>query len=254
MIPSLFLSHGSPYIAIEDTPYTRFLDGLGSRYQPKAIVIFTAHWEAETLTISAMDRSYDTIYDFGGFPELRSLTYPAPGSSLVAGMVQARFEAAGVPTHLDTRRGLDHGVWTLLRRLYPAADIPVVQLSVHPFLAAAEQLRIGEALDGLGEEDILIIGSGATVHNLRQLRFGARETDSWAEAFDDWLIERMDSARRDELADYMALAPEAARAVPRPEHFVPLLLALGSGGPHAKGEVLHRSYDHGNLSYLAMAF
>ena len=254
MIPSLFLSHGSPYIAIENTAYTRFLDLLGSRYQPKAIVIFTAHWEAQTLTISSMDEVYDTIYDFGGFPELLSLTYPARGSKVVAEMVRSRFETAGIPAAFDTERGLDHGSWTLLRRLYPEANIPVVQLSVHPFLPAEEQLRIGEALYGLGEEDILVIGSGATVHNLRQVRFGAQDTDAWAHAFDDWLIERINSGARKDVAAYMELAPDAARAVPRPEHFVPLLLALGSGGPAATGTVLHRSYDHGNLSYLAVEF
>lgn len=176
MIPSLFLAHGSPMIAIEDTEYTRFLAKFGEHLHPNAIVIFTAHWESDVVTISSRDDIYDTIYDFGGFPpELYAKKYPVKGSKKrVASLVKERLENNGITVREDTSRGLDHGSWTLLSRIFPSADIPVVQISVNPFLAPSEQYKIGASLQGLGEEDILVIGSGVTVHNLRMLNWGER--------------------------------------------------------------------------------
>lgn len=171
-MPSLFLAHGSPMLAIQDTDYTRFLKTLGETYKPKAIVIFTAHWESEVLTISSSDNEYETIYDFGGFPpELYEIKYRAKGSSHIASILETKFKNKGISVHHNMTRGLDHGSWTLLHRMYPEANIPVVQISVNPFLSAKEQFEIGEALKGLGQEDILVIGSGVTVHNLRALKW-----------------------------------------------------------------------------------
>lgn len=257
MIPSMFLAHGSPMTAVDDTPYTRFLNELGRKVKPKAIVIFTAHWESEVLTVSSHDDVYDTIYDFGGFPpELYAIKYRARGSKILADEVAKRFGNAGISYRLDETRGLDHGSWTMLHRMYPLADIPVVQLSVHPFLPVSGQYRIGEALRGLGEQDILIIGSGVTVHNLRMLNFDDRfgTPESWASDFDQWLIEHIQSGDLESLYKFMELAPNARMAVPRPEHFVPLFIAMGSGDPGRKPEVMHRSYEFGTLSYLSMQF
>ncbi|MDQ1911786.1 class III extradiol ring-cleavage dioxygenase [Paenibacillus sp. GD4] len=258
MMPSLFLAHGSPMIALEDTAYTRYLEQLGAGLKPKAIVIFTAHWESPVLTVSSMDSVYETIYDFGGFPpELYAVKYEARGSVVLASQVKKRFEQKGIEVRTDTSRGLDHGSWTLLRRLFPKADIPVVQISVHPFLPPSEQYRIGEALQGIGEEDVLVIGSGVTVHNLRALRWD-RPRDSnpeaWAVEFDDWIIRHVEERRLEELYRWEELAPHARLAVPREEHFVPLFIALGSGDPSRKPKVLHRSYDFGTLSYLCFEF
>ena len=120
MMPSLFLAHGSPMLAIEETPYTEFLDELGKRLRPRAIVIFTAHWESPVLTVSRMNATYETIYDFGGFPpELYEVKYNARGSIEVADDVVRRFAAAGIETRTDARRGLDHGSWTMLHRMSP---------------------------------------------------------------------------------------------------------------------------------------
>lgn len=253
MMPSLFLAHGSPMLAIEDTAYTRFLESLGQTYKPKAIVIFTAHWETETLTISSIDGAYETIYDFGGFPpELYAVKYPARGSQILASLLKERFAEAGIAAHLDTSRGLDHGSWTMLSKMYPKADIPVIQLSVNPFLPPEKQYRIGEAIRGLGKENILVIGSGVTVHNLRILNWGQTEPEAWAVTFDDWLIDKIEKQDIESLFNYEKLAPNAKLAVPRPEHFVPLYIAMGSGSGPAK--VIHRSYDLGTLSYLCMEF
>ncbi|WP_314585822.1 class III extradiol ring-cleavage dioxygenase [Paenibacillus terrigena] len=253
MMPSLFLAHGSPMLAIEDTPYTAFLEQLGQQWKPKAIVIFTAHWESEVLTISTHDQVYETIYDFGGFPDaLYEVVYPAKGSSQLANQLAERFKQAGIETRADATRGLDHGSWTLLHRMYPAADIPVVQISVHPYLAAEAQYKIGQALQGLGDEDILIIGSGVTVHNLRLLNWGQKEPEAWAVAFDDWLLNKVEHGDLPSLFAYDQLAPYSRQAVPRAEHFVPFFIAMGSGS--SKPQVIHRSYDLGTLSYLSMAF
>lgn len=259
MTPALFLAHGSPMIAVEQTPYaSEFLPNLAAGMKPKAIVVFTAHWESETLTISSTDDVYETIYDFGGFPpELYRIQYKARGSMIVAAMLEARLTQAGIAVRTESSRGLDHGTWTILHRMYPQADIPVVQVSVNPYLPPSEQFRIGEALRGLDAEDILVIGSGVTVHNLRMLNWHAAGSDvpePWAAAFDDWLIERIQERDLDDLFRYAELAPAARQAVPRAEHFVPLFIAMGSGDPSRKPEVIHRSYDMGTLSYLCFRF
>ena len=255
MIPSVFLAHGSPMLAIEHNEYTRFLAELAGSMKPKAIVIFTAHWERPVTTVSSSDEVYDTIYDFGGFPdELYQIRYPARGSSIVAGLVKDRLGKHGIPFAEDTGRGLDHGSWTLLHRMYPAADIPVVQVSVNPYLPPAEQYKIGEALRDLSGQDILVIGSGVTVHNLRIIKWGQKTAEPWAVEFDDWLIEHMEKGDTESLFDYADKAPHARMAVPRAEHFVPLFIALGSGDPGRKPKVIHRSYDMGTLSYLCMQF
>lgn len=176
MMPSLILAHGSPMLAIEQTDYTSFLEQLGKSIRPKAVVIITAHWEAQTLTISSMDDVYDTIYDFGGFPpELYMVKYPAHGSVELANKLEKLYEQKGIDVQTDRVRGLDHGSWTLLHRMYPEADIPVVQISVNPYLSPKAQYAIGEVLRGLGEQDILVIGSGVTVHNLRIVKWGKRK-------------------------------------------------------------------------------
>lgn len=253
MVPALFLAHGSPMLAIEETPYTAFLEELGQTLRPDAIVIFTAHWEEPVLTVSYLDGVYETIYDFGGFPpELYAVKYPARGSIAAADQVIARLEAQGIAVRKDDSRGLDHGSWTMLRRMYPDADVPVVQVSVHPFLPFEEQIKIGEALQGIGDDNILVIGSGVTVHNFGEIRWGQKESEPWALEFDDWMIEKLAAKDREALARTMELAPHARRAVPRPEHFVPILIAAGAGTGEAKP--IYRSYDYGTLSYLCMSF
>jgi len=254
MVPSLFLAHGSPMIGIEENNYTKFLSELGKKINPKAIVIFTAHWESEILTISSMDDIYETIYDFYGFPkELYEVTYPAKGSTKIAHLIQSKLNEKGVQTKLDTTRGLDHGSWTILKHLYPNADIPVVQVSINPFLPPKEHWKIGSALKGLGDENILIIGSGATTHNLRLLKWGQQTPEKWAVEFDDWLIHQITDKNVENLFDYEVLAPNRELAVPRPEHFVPLFIALGSGVMEVP-QVVYRDYEMGTLSYLCFQF
>jgi 4,5-DOPA dioxygenase extradiol len=256
MLPSLFLAHGSPMLAIEESEYTDFLAQLGRQLtRPKAIVIFTAHWESDILTISSSDKVYETIYDFYGFPdELYAMKYPARGSKSIAAMVAGKFEAQGISVKLDEARGLDHGSWTLLSRMYPKADIPIVQISVNPDLSPADQFKIGQSLQGLGTEDILVIGSGVTVHNLRIIKWGQTTPEQWAIDFDDWLLEKIQSQDMNALFHYAESAPSARLAVPTPEHFVPLFIAMGCGAPNTQAKMIHRHYEMGTLSYLCMQF
>lgn len=255
MMPSLFISHGSPMIAIEKNEYTQFLSDLGNQINPKAIVIFSAHWESDILTVSFTDEVYETIYDFGGFPEeMYTIKYPARGSTEIAAMLLNRFAKHGISARKETSRGLDHGSWVVLRHMYPEANIPVIQVSVNSFLPAKEQLKIGEALQGLENEDILIIGSGATVHNLRMLKWGETNPEPWAVEFDDWLIDKLQNRDVDSLLTYEESAPHSRMAVPSAEHFIPLFIALGSRGTNTKARVLYRHYDMGTLSYLCLQF
>ncbi|HWO98974.1 MAG TPA: class III extradiol ring-cleavage dioxygenase [Bacillus sp. (in: firmicutes)] len=255
MMPSLFLAHGSPMLAIEQNPYTDFLENIGRHIKPKAIVIFTAHWESDITTISYTDEVYETIYDFYGFPdEMYTIKYPARGSKKAADMVKNQFQQQGIPFKLNMTRGLDHGSWTLLSRIYPNADIPVIQISVNPFLEAENQYKIGQSLKALRAEDILIIGSGVTVHNLRALNWNQTTPEAWAVEFDDWLIDKIQQKDLDGLFKWEESAPNARLAVPRPEHFVPFFIAVGSGDSLEDAKVIHRSYEFGTLSYLCFQF
>jgi 4,5-DOPA dioxygenase extradiol len=255
MVPSLFLAHGSPMLALEETDYARFLADVGKQIRPKAIVIFTAHWEMETVTISAVDKEYDTIYDFYGFPDdLYEIKYPAKGSSKLANMLRDQFQQNGIAAELNTTRGLDHGSWTLLYKMYPKADIPVVQISVIPSLSPEKQYEIGKVIKDLGEKDILVIGSGVTVHNLRLLKWGQALPEQWAIDFDDWLLDKIQHGDLTSLFQYRKLAPNASQAVPTPEHFMPVFIAMGAGNGLKDTKVIHRNYDLGTLSYLCLQF
>lgn len=255
MLPSFFIGHGAPSLAIENNEYTDYLKDLASQFpKPRAVVLFSAHWESREQRVSG-SASYETIYDFSGFQkELYQIQYPAPGDLAVASEVQALFQQENIPAEIDTVRGLDHGAWVVLHLLYPDADIPVIALSVNRHLSNAEQYRIGKALSSLREKDILIIGSGGTVHNLRRLDWGATQINPWAAEFDQWLEDKLTAWDLESLFKYDEIAPYAKEAVPTPEHFIPLLLAMGSGDAKQKATLLHRSYQYGNLSLSAWKF
>lgn len=254
-MPSYFFSHGAPNIVLEDNDYTRMLKNFRHLLpKPKAIVVFSAHWEAPEQTIGAAEK-FDTIYDFGGFqPELYEITYPAKSNFSLAQYIQNLFTEHGISSSQDRKRGLDHGVWAILKLLYPEADIPVITLSVNQLLSAERQYAIGKALTILREQGILIIGSGGTVHNLRRLNWQAESADVWAVQFDTWIQSKLESWDTEALFRYRELAPYVEEAVPTSEHFIPLLLAMGTGNTARKAELLHRSYQYGNLSLSAWRF
>ncbi|WP_042347469.1 DODA-type extradiol aromatic ring-opening family dioxygenase [Bacillus massiliigorillae] len=258
MIPSYFIAHGAPLLAIETNEYTQFLKDLGrSIPRPQAIVLFSAHWESTIQHVSDVDQ-YSTIYDFGGFPEaLYTIQYPAIGKSSITKEIEELFHTQGVPFKKETNRGLDHGAWVVLRELYPNADIPVIAMSVNPTLSPKEQFKIGQSLSSLREKDVLIIGSGGTVHNLRALKWEDNgEVETWALAFDEWLEKHLTNWDTESLFDYYSLAPTADMAVPAyaKEHFVPIFYAMGAANNEPKATLLHRSYRYGTLSHSVWQF
>ena len=257
MMPSLFIAHGAPLLAIENNEYTQFLTELGKDMpRPKAIVLFSAHWESRAQKVSKVD-TYNTIYDFGGFPpELYQIQYPAQGDQQISNEIQELFKENGVPFEVETERGLDHGAWVVLRLLYPHADIPVIAMSVNPKLSPAEQYKIGKSLSTLREKDVLVIGSGGTVHNLRAVKWTENEIDQWAQEFDDWLAVHLANWDLESLFKYESVAPNAEIAVPPygNEHFIPIFYAMGAADDGKKASLLHRSYRYGNLSHSVWQF
>lgn len=174
MLPALFISHGSPMLALEPgasgTALAHLAAGMG---RPRAILVVSAHWESNELLIGSSPNPA-TWHDFGGFPPaLYAMQYPAPGAPEVALEVQHLLAAADIPSRLDPERPLDHGAWVPLSLMYPQADIPVLQLSLPSHAGPALQVRIGQALASLREHDVLLIGSGSITHNLRELNWHA---------------------------------------------------------------------------------
>jgi len=257
MLPSLFIAHGSPQLAIEKSDYTNDLLQLGRGLGGvEAIVVFSAHWVSRNVSLTYSDESMETMYDFGGFPqELYDVVYPASGSIQVSEEVAKLLEGSGIEVNRNTRRGLDHGVWVILSHMYPEANIPVIAVSVNPILSPEEQYRIGQTIAALKERNIVVIGSGGTVHNLRTIDFHSEEhVDEWAKEFDNWLIEHLRKWDITSLFDYKRLAPHSALATPDYEHFLPLFIAMGCGDGSRKVELLHQSYKYGSLSHLILQF
>lgn len=256
ILPSLFLSHGSPMLAVDDSPTGRFLDLLGERLsRPRAIVVASAHFVHARPTVTAAPAP-ETIHDFGGFPDaLYRITYPAVGAPALAHDIAGRLTAAAFEAREDAQHGLDHGVWVPLRRMYPAADIPVVALSVNPAQSAAWHYRLGLALAPLRKEGVLVVGSGGFSHNLRALDWqdGQASAYPWVTAFTDPLRAALLAGDLAAALEWNAL-PYAQQNHPTPEHLYPLYVALGAGGGGARGRLLHRDVEMGGLALDAFAF
>jgi 4,5-DOPA dioxygenase extradiol len=257
MFPALFLSHGSPMLALTDSPARDFLLGLGRELgQPSAIVVASAHWETPIPTLNSVTRN-TTIHDFYGFPPaLFAMRYEPPGSPALAAKVAALLAEAGLPSAIDPSRGLDHGAWIPLSLMFPAATIPVIQLAIQSDRDPAHHLRLGVALAPLREENVLVIGSGSFTHNLSRLRRG--ETDAAqppdVTAFADWFDAAITGQRTEDLLAYRSRAPYAVQQHPTDEHLLPLYVALGAGGENAVGTRLHSSAMYASLRMDAYAF
>lgn len=268
-LPSLFVSHGSPMLALSKTPARDFLAGLGAALpRPRAILVISAHWETRAPTLNAVARNA-TIHDFHGFPKpLYELHYPAPGDPALAQMIAGRLDDAGFEAELDTARGLDHGAWVPLLLAFPAADIPVLQLSVQTHLGPAHHLALGHALAPLRGEGILILGSGSFTHDLRQFRGQAVDAPEAPDvtAFSDWMDRAITAGDVDALLDYRSRAPYARNEHPTEEHLLPLFAAMGAARETMVGTMvgtmgetmaatrLHSSTEHGILRMDAYSF
>jgi 4,5-DOPA dioxygenase extradiol len=232
LLPALFVGHGNPMNAVEDNEFSRRWQEVGkSLPRPQAILCVSAHWETWGSLVTAMEKPR-TIHDFGGFPpELYQAQYPAPGSTWLAGEVRQSLSGGAVGFDLDW--GLDHGCWSVLKRMFPAADLPVVQLSLDYTLSPREHYALGRELAGLREKGILILGSGNMVHNLGlvEVRGGGRDFNrpfgfDWAIEANGLFKKLIGEGGHEKLAAYDDLGEAARLAVPTPEHFLPLLYVL----------------------------
>ena len=247
MFPSLFISHGSPMLALQPGESGPALARLAAEMpRPRAIVMVSAHWESHELLVNGNPQP-ETWHDFGGFAaELFAVQYPAPGLPDLTREVVELLAASDLPARIDSRRPFDHGVWVPLSLMYPQADIPVVQISLPSRQGPELQTRVGKALAGLRAEGVLIIGSGSITHNLGELNWNgdSARVEPWAQAFRDWMINTLASDDESALHQYRSLAPHAVRAHPSDEHLLPLYFARGAGDEFS---IAHQGFTMGAL-------
>ena len=253
-LPSLFISHGSPMLALQPGASGPALARLAQQLpRPRAILVVSAHWESHDLRVGSAVTP-QTWHDFRGFPaELYQVQYPAPGAPQLAAEIAERLTQSGLPTQLDAKRPLDHGAWVPLMLMYPQADIPVVQISLPSQQGPALQRRVGQALASLRESGVLLIGSGSITHNLGELDWqaGPEQVEPWAQAFRDWVVEKLTTQDNAALDDYRRQAPYAVRNHPSDEHLLPLFFATGAGGQF---RVEHSGFTLGALGMDIYSF
>jgi 4,5-DOPA dioxygenase extradiol len=250
-MPALFLGHGSPMNALEENRYTTAWRQAGdSLPRPRAIIAVSAHWYTTGTAVTAMAQPR-TLHDFGGFPQaLFDTRYPAPGSPELA--EQLVRQLAPIPVRLDHEWGFDHGSWGVLIKMYPQADIPVVQLSIDSTKPPAWHYELGQKLAALRDEGVMIVASGNVVHNLRKVRWdGGDEVYPWASSFEQFVRDNLAAegdAASHPLVNFMQ-HPGAALSNPTPEHYLPLLYVLGS---RQKGEAITIPVDGIEMGAISM--
>jgi 4,5-DOPA dioxygenase extradiol len=256
LLPAIFVSHGAPDLLLRDGAVTHFLQSLAQQFpKPQAILVVSAHWNSDLPLVSAA-KNPKTIHDFSGFPQaLYQMEYPAPGAPELADRVVKLLNQAGIPCNTHPTRGFDHGAWTPLRLAYPAAEIPVTQLSIQYDRDPLHHWKVGRALESLRSAGVLIIGSGSATHNLSAFdeQYEAPVLP-WVQQFDEWLAKMITQGDWEALLQYRQLAPYAAENHPTDEHLLPLFVAIGAGGHQALGTQLHCSYTYGAFSMAAYAF
>jgi 4,5-DOPA dioxygenase extradiol len=264
-MPTLFVSHGSPMHAVAAGRAGEAWTALGRRLpRPQSVLVASAHWETE-LPMLGTAQQPETIHDFGGFPpELYRIRYAAPGAADTAQRAVDLLQKAGIPATANGCRGLDHGAWVPLLKLFPAADLPVTQISIQPGLDATHHLRVGEALAPLVADGVLVLASGHMTHNLREWiadarRRGAmtvdeREPEQYVREFTSWVDDALRRDDRTALSRWAEAAPHARRAHPTPEHFLPLMVAVGAAGRQPTVERIEAGVDSGVLAMDAYLF
>jgi|SRR5579875_5067 len=250
-LPAIFFGHGNPMNAVTQNVYTEAWRRIGQGLaKPKAILSVSAHWfvPGTGVTVSTSPR---TIHDFGGFPrELYQVRYPAAGDPELARRVQRMLKP--LPVSLDNSWGLDHGTWTVLRHVYPNADIPVVQISIDETQPPSFHFEIGRKLAPLRAEGILILGSGNLVHNLHTYAWGRHVTDpyDWAIHFETEAKQMMLAGEYKPLIEYEKLGPEAKLSIPTPDHYLPLLYVIATRQQHEIIRFPVEGVDGGSISML----
>ena len=242
-LPALFISHGAPTLAIEQSATTSALARIGQNLpKPRAIIIMSAHWQSAKLEISSNPQP-KTWHDFSGFtPELYELQYPAAGQPALAETLAQQLTARGITCRVNPLRVSDHGVWAPLLHLYPEADIPIVQISLPRHYDSVACYQLGAQLAQLRDEQILLIGSGSITHNLQALRWQAESIDKTARDFKVWLLQQLKTDIPSAL-DWQQY-PNYQNVHPSDEHLLPLFFALGAG---QRVSVVHQSMAHHSL-------
>jgi 4,5-DOPA dioxygenase extradiol len=255
VMPVLFLGHGSPMNAIEENEFTRGWKAIGKTLpRPKAILCVSAHWETPGTFVTAMEKP-PTIHDFGGFPkELYEVQYPAPGHPASALEIQRIVQKTKVG--LDESWGLDHGAWSVIKHLYPDADVPVLQLSLDYNQAPQYHFELAKELASLRSKGVLIIGSGNMVHNLRMVAWDKMHEPGFGF---DWALEASEKMKKSILSgDYAPLIHYKSQgkafdlAIPSPDHFLPLLYALALRGEHEKITLFNDKPVMGSLTMTSL--
>jgi 4,5-DOPA dioxygenase extradiol len=248
----LFVGHGAPTIVLEDDAYTRALSTLPARVsRPSAFVVLSAHWQVGGPIRVTAGGEPAVIYDFYGFPqELYALSYDCPGHPELARDIVALLADGGHAASAEPVRGIDHGVWIPLRLAWPAADVPVVQVSLPLGAPPDGLLDLGLALAPLRMQGVMLVASGNVVHNMSTLHWSQKDAvpDAWSVAFDEWARDAIAAHDVDALCAYRARAPHAALAVPTSEHYDPLLVLAGAMAPNDRVDVLFDGYHYGTLA------
>ncbi len=253
--PVLFISHGAPTFALEPELLGPQLQSLGQQLLPiRAVLVVSPHWQTLDVKVMTTERP-DTVHDFGGFPaRLYELQYPVAGQPELARQAARLLQAAGFACEADERRGLDHGAWVPLMHLLPQGQVPVFQVSMPFSLSTASALQLGRALAPLREQGVLILASGSTTHNLHDFRHPGAQPPSYVRAFADWVEAAVLARQTQPLLDYRALAPQAERAHPSEEHFLPLLVALGASDQADDVRLLRGGVSNGALAMDSFAW
>lgn len=245
-LPALFISHGSPMLALEPNQVGAALERISHNLpKPRAIVVMSAHWEDSSLEVSIHPRP-KTWHDFRGFPEpLYQLQYPASGEPALAEEIISKFQDVGFDAHANAVRPRDHGVWIPLLYMYPEADIPIVQISLPRTFSARQLFQLGETLSYLRQQQILLIGSGSITHNLATLNWHADVDDIpvWASEFRNTVAHLLQTGDFEAVLDWKNL-PYIADNHPTIEHLAPLFFAMGAG---LRMSVVHSSFSMGSL-------
>lgn len=252
-MPVLFVGHGSPMNAIEDNKFVREWEALADKLpKPKAILSISAHWYTKGTKVMD-EESPETIYDMYGFPDaLYKIVYGAKGSPDLAHKTAKMITRR--PVEIDNSWGYDHGTWSVLHRIYPSADIPLIQLSVDRNATMEEHYEIGKQLNKLREDGVLIFGSGNVTHNLRKVDWHTRGGYDWAEDFDKYIIESIKSENYENVIDYKRAGKSADYAVPISDHYAPLLYVLGALKGGEKLTVFNDECILGSLSMTSFLF
>jgi 4,5-DOPA dioxygenase extradiol len=253
--PAIFVSHGAPSFAIEPGIAGPLLSALGrAMHTPRAILVLSPHWQTQHLNISSHQQA-PILHDYSGFPAaLYQLDYPAPGEPALAAIIAATLHDHGHEVALHAHRGLDHGAWVPLRFLFPEANVPVVQLSMPRTMQASDAYQLGEQLRTLRKQGVMILGSGSLTHNLYEVQFNANTIAPEAQSFVTWIQSAMRRGDQQAIVNAMQSAPEARRAHPTIEHYLPLPFVVGASFAGESATLIEGGFAHGVLSMHGFAF